>query len=170
MCMQCAMCLVKHNYVCTNSWKTPVHGKYLAGENFCRQKLLMRKIQRISNSQCICICIYVFHVSANIGEEYFGKWLTICQIHQFSPTKIFPCMVCASIQIYMHTTDSLVRTYMYIINAHTIHRKILVGENWQILQIVSHSPKFASPIFTDTRKTHMAYTYTDFCQFFFVKI
>ena len=34
----------------------------------------------------------------------------------------------------------------------TIHGKILVRENWQIWQIVSHSPKFSSPIFTDTLK------------------
>ena len=36
---------------------------------------------------------YIFGVSVNIGEENFGEWLTIRQIHQFSPTEYFLCMV-----------------------------------------------------------------------------
>ena len=34
------------------------------------------------------------------------------------------------------------------------------GKNWPIWQIMSHSPKFSSPIFTDTWKTYIAYALT----------
>ena len=34
------------------------------------------------------------------------------------------------------------------------------GKNWQIWQIVSYSPKFFSPIFTDTLKMYLAYALT----------
>ena len=36
----------------------------------------------------------------------------------------------------------------------------LAGENWWIWQIVSCSPKFSSPIFTDTPKMYLAYALT----------
>ena len=32
---------------------------------------------------------YIFSVSVNIGKENFGEWLTIHQICQFFPAKIF---------------------------------------------------------------------------------
>ena len=37
---------------------------------------------------------------------------------------------------------------------HNVHRKTMVGQNWQIWRIVSHSPKLSSQIFTNTRKTY----------------
>ena len=35
-----------------------------------------------------------------------------------------------------------------------------IFKNWRIWQIVSYSPKFSSPIFTDTPKMYLAYTLT----------
>ena len=47
----------------------------------------------------------------------------------------------------------------------TVHGKILVREkNWWIRRIVSHSPKFSSSIFSDTRKTVYG-IFTDCCLF-----
>ena len=40
--------------------------------------------------------IYVFSVSMNVGEEYFGKWLKIHQIRQFFPCQNFPVYDTAS--------------------------------------------------------------------------
>ena len=43
----------------------------------------------------------------------------------------------------------------------TVHRKKLAGEKLQIMHmIMSHSPKFSSPIFTDTPKLYLAYALT----------
>ena len=36
-------------------------------------------------------------------------------------------------------------------------KSILVGENWQIWRIMSYSPKFSLPTFTDTPKMYLAY-------------
>ena len=38
-----------------------------------------------------------------------------------------------------------------------IYRNLLAGENWRIWRILSDSPKFSSPIFTDTPKMHLTY-------------
>ena len=38
--------------------------------------------------------------------------------------------------------------------------KFWLGKNWWIWQIVSHSPKFSLPIFTDTQKMYKAYALT----------
>ena len=61
-----------------------MHRKILAGEILA---------WRISYSQCI-YHKYIFGVPVNIGEENFGEWLTICQIHQFFLNQNFPCVVC----------------------------------------------------------------------------
>ena len=45
--------------------------------------------------------MYIFRESVNISEECFGEWLTIRQICQFFPTKIFLYTVYS--QLYMHT-------------------------------------------------------------------
>ena len=47
---------------------------------------LVNKLQSVHMPIHLC-------VSVNIGEENFSEWLTI---RQFSPAKIFPCMVVAS--------------------------------------------------------------------------
>ena len=43
---------------------------------------------------------------------------------------------------------------------YTVHGKYLVGGNWRIWWIVSYSPKFSWPIFTDTSKMYLAYALT----------
>ena len=42
----------------------------------------------------------------------------------------------------------------------TVHGKIWRGKNWRIWQIISYSPRFSLPIFTDTPKMYLAYTLT----------
>ena len=49
-------------------------GKILANHAGKSYILARKKIWQISNSQCICI--YIFHVSANIGKVNFDEWLT----------------------------------------------------------------------------------------------
>ena len=72
-----------------------VHGKYLVGENFGKQHT-GKAIGEEKFGELATVSLYVkyiFGVSVNIGKE---KFLMIHQIHQFFPTKNFPCMVVPS--------------------------------------------------------------------------
>ena len=111
---------------CTNHTKVMPNaryrnGEYLAREIFskpCRLKLLVRKTQQISNSQCICHIR--FRVSVNIGEENFAEWLTICQIHQFFPYQNFPMY--STFGCKTHTYVCIAQTYMYTFIANASHK------------------------------------------------
>ena len=84
------MCIIKDEAVHSNT----VHGKHLVGEILAGY--VGRAIDEENFGEKTTVsayAIYVFHVSVNTGEENLGEWLTICQIHQFFLTKIFPCTV-----------------------------------------------------------------------------
>ena len=61
----------------------------VGGENFDEPYTVHVKEKLENKLKVSAYAKYIFGVSVNIREENFGKQLTIHQICQFSPTKIF---------------------------------------------------------------------------------
>ena len=70
---------------------------------------------------------------------------------------VWECNRCQTDKILMYNTSDTTQcgTLLYSCNlVSTIHGKFWREKNWQIGQIVSYSPTFSSPIFTDTLKMY----------------
>ena len=64
--------------------KTTVHGKYWWGKILANHAGKSYWYGKIWQKATVSVyAIYIFHVPVNIDEKKFGKWLMICQIHQF---------------------------------------------------------------------------------------